>query len=102
MAMEEIGFFTGGVMSDLVSVNEAAIWDRMIQPLTGSVPPEVAKFFRALGFADSDKQRMHELAERNQDGSLADTESEELRRYRMVGLQVDLLRSISRRSLAAQ
>lgn len=86
-------------MSRVISVNEAAIWDRIIQPMT--VPPDAAKFFLGLGFAESDMQRMHELAERNQDGLLTEEETEELRRYRMVGLQVDLLRSISRRSLSS-
>jgi hypothetical protein len=53
-----------------------------------------------LGFADSDLQRMQYLADKNRDAELTLQESEELRRYRMVGMQVDLLRSISRRSLA--
>jgi hypothetical protein len=44
---------------------------------------------------------MHELAEKNQEGHLNENEIEELRRYRMVGLQVDLLRSIARRSLSS-
>jgi len=89
------------MMSSLTVVNEAAIWDRIIQPMSGNVPPDAAKFFLGLGFADSDKQRMHDLAVRNQEGALNEVEAEELRRYRMVGLQIDLLRSISRRSLAA-
>ena len=87
-------------MSSATNVNEAAIWDRMIQPMSGRVPADVAKFFLGLGFADSDTQRMHELTGKNQDGRLSDEEAEELRRYRMVGMQVDLLRSISRRSLS--
>ena len=89
-------------MEHATTVNEAAIWDRIIQPMSRKLPPEAAKFFLALGFAESDLQKMHELTTRQQEGGLSGEELEELRRYRMVGLQVDLLRSISRRSLAIE
>ena len=87
-------------MEQATTVNEAAIWDRMIQPISKKLPPDAAKFFLDLGFADSDLQRMQYLADKNRDAELTLQESEELRRYRMVGMQVDLLRSISRRSVA--
>ena len=89
-------------MEQLTTVSEAAIWDRIIQPMSRKLPPEAARFFIAMGFADSDIQKMHELTTRQQEGGLDGEELEELRRYRMVGLQVDLLRSISRRSLAIE
>ncbi|MEQ1826020.1 MAG: hypothetical protein ABL921_08735 [Pirellula sp.] len=89
-------------MEHATAVNEAAIWVRIVQPMSQKLPPEAAKFFLALGFADSDIQKMHELTTRQQEGGLSGEELESLRRYRMVGLQMDLLRSISRRSLAIE
>jgi hypothetical protein len=101
---QRVLYYTDGKMGDAMQqsnlVNEAAIWNRIIQPMEKTLPPDAAKFFLDLGFAPSDIQRMHELTSANQSGTLTEGEQEELRRYQMVGLQVDFLRSISRRSLA--
>ncbi len=45
-------------MERATTVNEAAIWDRMIQPISKKLPPDAAKFFLDLGSADSDLQRI--------------------------------------------
>ena len=77
----------------------AAIWSRLIRPDEGDMAPEAARFFLRLSFGPQDLQRMHDLAARHQDGTLSSAEQEELRSYRQVGLQVDLLRAKARLSL---
>ncbi len=42
---------------------------------------------------------MHELAVKNQAGTLDADEAEELRNYRQIGLQLDLLRSKARQAM---
>jgi uncharacterized protein YnzC (UPF0291/DUF896 family) len=54
---------------------------------------EAARFFLTLSFDQHDLERMDELVVRNQEGKLTPEEQDELRNYRQVGLQVDLLRA---------
>jgi len=55
--------------------------------------PEAARFFLKLSFDQHDLDRMQELAVRNQEGKLTSDEQDELKNYRQVGLQLDLLRA---------
>ncbi len=52
-----------------------------------------------LDFDPTDRDRMHELAARGQEGSLSKAEEEELDSYRRIGYFVDLMRSKARLSL---
>jgi hypothetical protein len=54
-----------------------------------------------LGFEEEDQGRMHNLAERNQEGALSFQEQEELRNYVTAGHLLALLHSKARRSLKA-
>jgi len=78
---------------------EAAMWNRLIRPNQNDLPPEVARFFLDLRFDESDLDRMHELAVKNQEGTLSAGEEAQLRAYRRVGLQLDLLQAKARLSL---
>lgn len=75
------------------SGDESAIWARVIHPERGDLPPEAARFFLSLAFEQKDLDRTHELLVKNQAGELSDAETEELRDYLQVGLEIDLLRS---------
>lgn len=75
------------------ATNEAVIWSRLMQPDQADMPVEVARFFLQLSFNPQDLACMHDLAVRNQDGALTTEEHEELRSYRHVGLQLDVLRA---------
>jgi hypothetical protein len=77
----------------------AAIWSRLLRADQGDLSPEAAQFFLHLAFAPQDLQRMHELTVKNQEDALSSAEQEELRHYRQIGLQVDLLRAKARLSL---
>ena len=52
-----------------------------------------------LGFDPRDRDRMHELAVKAQEGTLTDQEQAELEEYRRVGRLLDLMHSKARRSL---
>jgi hypothetical protein len=79
--------------------SETAIWSRVIHPDRGDMPPEAARYFLSLAFERADLDRMHDLAVRNQQGNLSPEETDELRNFRQVGLQIDLLRSKARLAL---
>ena len=86
-------------MSILPTASEIAIWERVIHPERGELPPEAARFFLSLAFDQEDLDRMHDLAVKNQQGTLAADEQEALRNYRQIGLQLDLLRSKARQAI---
>lgn len=78
---------------------EAAIWYRLIRPDQDGLSLELARFFLDLKFDEDDLNRIHELAVKNQEGLLSPEEEAQLRTYRRVGLQLDLLRAKARASL---
>jgi hypothetical protein len=77
----------------------AAIWTRLLRPEEADMSPEAASFFLKLTFARQDLDRMHELAVKNQAGALSADELEDLKIYRQIGLELDMLRAKARRSL---
>jgi hypothetical protein len=79
--------------------DEAAILGRVIRA-DDDLSPTAARALLKLSFPPADRDRMHELAVRNQDGSLTPAESRELDSYRRVGRLLDLLAARARRSLA--
>ena len=87
------------MMSLLSTASEIAIWERVIHSERGDLPPEAARFFLNLAFDQDDLDQMHDLAIKNQEGSLAPDEQEALRNYRQIGLQLDLLRSKARQAI---
>ncbi len=86
-------------MSLSPSGSEIAIWERVIHTDRADLPVEVARYLLALSFEQPDLDRMHELAVKNQAGTLDADEAEELRNYRQIGLQLDLLRSKARQAM---
>ena len=79
--------------------DEIAIWTRLLRPDRDDLTPEAARFFLGLSFDEHDRNRMHELAVKNQDGELSSAEEAELRDYRRVGMQLDILRARAQLSL---
>lgn len=81
--------------------SEAAIWERIIHP-SGSMSREEAKRIVELEFSAEERQRMHELAERNRTGTLAPGEEEELDNFCRVGNTLSLLKSRARQILKSR
>lgn len=79
--------------------NEAAILTRVIQPDQDDLPLAAARAFLKLNFPAEDRERMHELAVKNQAGKLTATERQELEGYLRIGRLLDLLGAKARLSL---
>jgi hypothetical protein len=77
----------------------AAILSRVIKPRENNLPLAAARAFLRFDFDADDRQRMHELAVKNQEDALTDDERTELDAYVQVGLFLDLLRAKARHSL---
>lgn len=86
-------------MASLVASNEAAILHRVIKPDQDNLPIGAARAILQLDFDDADRARMHELAGKNQEGTLLPDERADLEAYVHVGLVLDLFRAKARLSL---
>ncbi len=62
----------------------------------------MARYFLTLGFTDSDKARMHDLAVRNQTDALSPAEKEQLIAYAKAGTLLSILKSKARRTLGSK
>ena len=78
---------------------DAVILTWLVQPENGDMDPAAARAILALDFTPADRERMHQLAVKNQDGQLTETERQELDSYRRIGRFLDLLSSKARQSL---
>ena len=81
--------------------SEAAIWERIIHP-SGAMSRDEAKRIVELEFSAEERQRMHELAERNRAGTLAPGDDEELDNFCRVGNTLSLLKSRARQVLKSR
>ena len=81
--------------------SEIAIFARLIKADEGNLSQELARYIMTLGFEEDDQARMRDLAERNQEESLAPDEKRELQNFVKAGHMLALLHSNGRRSLKA-
>jgi hypothetical protein len=89
--------------SQLLSSNsEAAIWARLMQAQKDELSPEAAEFLLAIDFGDSDRERMLQLAERSEGGTLTAEEQIEFDGYLHVGNLLAVMQSKARRALKAK
>lgn len=82
-----------------VGASEAALWGRLLDPVSSDLSPEAARYFINLRFPPSDIDRMQELAEKARAGTLTLEEHIELDNYERVGNVVSLMKSKARKSL---
>jgi len=86
-------------MSMAIDESFAEVWERTIQPGQGDLPPDAARYFLKLRFADADRARMNELAAKARAGTLAREEETELANYMQLGWFLDIVKSKARLSL---
>jgi hypothetical protein len=79
--------------------SEAAIFARVWESGADGFSPEIARHVLGLEFCPADKARMHELAEKNQEGRISAGELEELDHYVKVADLLALLQSRARKVL---
>jgi hypothetical protein len=77
---------------------DAAILTRLIKPKE-KVPQAAARVFLKIDFDERDRERMHELAVKNQNDELTQAEEAELQSYLRLGLFLDLIHAKARGSL---
>jgi hypothetical protein len=80
------------------TMDEIAILARILSNGKG-MPPAVARQLLKFGFSDEDKAHMHDLAVRNQAGSLSAKEEQELHSYANAGCLLGILHSKARQAL---
>jgi hypothetical protein len=82
-----------------MSINtEAAIWERVIPP-GGELAPPTARAILKLAFPSQERERMHELAAKAQEGQLTPEEHAEIEDYERVGTLLSILKSKARKVL---
>ena len=80
----------------------AAIFVRLWETDDGKLPLPLARHIVKLGFPKADKDRMHELAVKNQQGQISALELEELDNYVQAGEILALLQSKARSTLKSR
>jgi hypothetical protein len=79
--------------------NEAAILARLMGPSELMLSPQAAEAILAIGFSQTDKDRMQELAAKARAGILTPEEQDEVEDYGRVGSLISILKSTARQSL---
>jgi hypothetical protein len=79
--------------------SRAGIFVRLWENEDGRLPLPLARHIVKLGFPEADKDRMHELALKNQQGQISHSELEELDNYVQAGEILALLQSKARSTL---
>ena len=79
--------------------SEAAILARLIQSQDRDLAPEVARYLLSFAFQPHDLERMNELSERAQRGTLTAGEREELDSYLHVSNLLAVMQSRARQFL---
>jgi hypothetical protein len=79
--------------------SEAAIFARLWETGDGGLTPVLARHIVKLGFSEADRERMHDLAVKNQEGRISVEELDELDSYIKVGDLLAILQSRARRLL---
>jgi hypothetical protein len=77
----------------------AAILARLFEKGRGEMTRELARHILRLGFPEEDLARIHELAEKNQEGRISPGELQELDYYVTAADWLSLLRSKARKKL---
>jgi hypothetical protein len=88
-------------MIGMVADTEADILERVLEAeQTGALPPEVSRYLLTLAFRPADHQRIDELADKSNEGTLTPAEWAELERYNRVRLWLVRMKSKARHALA--
>jgi hypothetical protein len=93
--------FGNNMSTNLVSAgdNEVTILARVLGNNDGRLPRQMARYILDVSFSDRDKDRMHDLAVRNQDDALTAAEKDELLAFANAGSMLSILKSKARRTL---
>jgi hypothetical protein len=82
-----------------MSSSQLDIWNRILAPDQGDLTPEAAAFILRMDFTKLDRQRVRELNEKANAGTLSKSERAELEEFIRVGDVLAAMQSKARRSL---
>ena len=82
-----------------INTSEMAILSRVLEPDKPTFTAAAARAILALEFHQADKERMHQLSVKAQEGTLTRREQAELNNFEKVGHLIGLMQSKARRSL---
>jgi uncharacterized protein YnzC (UPF0291/DUF896 family) len=80
----------------MVAQVETNIWQRLIDPAWHDLTPEAAQSILRLKFAQADIDKMNVLAALARDGTLTDSQKEEMDAYMRIGRMVAIMQSKAR------
>jgi hypothetical protein len=78
---------------------EAEVWARLMRGLKDGLSPEAAEFLLTMDFEEDDRQRMLELADQSEAGTLTEKEQAEFDGYLHVGNLLAVMQSKARLAL---
>ncbi len=93
--------YTGYMTQISNTTTEADILEQVVLPGQPGFSPELARAIVGLRFGPSAVSRMTELAEKNGQGTLSETERAEMAMYLRVGNFLNLMQAKARMSLAS-
>ena len=85
-----------------VQTSEFAILSTVVKREKPFLSRATAKAILSIEFDDADKERMHQVSAKAQEGNLSRREQAELNNFERVGHLIGLLQSKARRSLKAR
>ena len=86
--------------SQVVTANtEAAILARVIESDPSAITPDVARYLLSMQLPVADQERVQELSAKAREGSLSESETQELDSYLHIGRLLAVMQSRARRLL---
>jgi len=86
-------------MANLPTITEADILSEIVAPDQPGIRPEFAQAILDLHFTDRANQQIRKLLEKNNQGTIDESERAELDKYLRVGQFLDLMQAKARLSL---
>lgn len=80
-------------------LTEADILTQVVAPGKPDLPPEVARSILKMRFNDEASKRMQELMDKNNQGTISESETAEMDKYLRVGTFLDLIQAKAHLSL---
>jgi hypothetical protein len=83
----------------MTSGSDVVIFGRLLDSGDGALSPDTARYLLTLEFRQEDRERMHALSLKAQEGTLTPEEKVEIDSYERVGHLLSILKSKARRAL---
>jgi hypothetical protein len=82
-----------------LGTTDLGLFTELLKSEAREMTPEVARYFLGIEFPTTHQERMHQLGEKAQNGTLSPAEGQQLDRYLNVTHVLGILKSRARRTL---